>query len=113
MSETVAGGRAKRDSVFRTAGIMLDGGRRIECRVRNVSPTGVGVSHKGDLSTGMAIRIAIGKTPEVAATVAWATEDQAGIAFGAMPKSDDIKIASALPTVQAGWMAEIDDRYRK
>lgn len=113
MSETVAGGRAKRDSVFRTAGIMLDTGRRIECRVRNVSPTGVGVSHKGDLSTGMAIRIAIGKTPEVEAMVAWATEDHAGIAFGAVPQPDDFKVAGVLPTVQAGWMAEIDDWYRK
>lgn len=113
MNEMVAGGRAKRESVFRTASIILDTGRRVECRVRNVSPTGAGVSHKGDLRAGMAIRITIGKAPETGAQVVWATDDQAGIALGAVPQADDAKSEDHMPVVHAGWMAEIDDRYRK
>lgn len=108
----VAGARAKRESVFRNAIItMADSTTEITCRVRNVSETGAGVSHKNELSRGMKLRLAIGKAPAVDATVAWATDTQAGITFdGAIRQEQPV---DSQPEPKAGWLAGMNDAYQR
>jgi hypothetical protein len=113
MQDSGVDGRAKRDSVFRSATVNIADGRQIECRVRNLSQTGVGVSHKGELRTGMALRIAIGKLPEVEATVVWANDTQAGVAFDGSIADEPSDTGQLNPGVNAGWLAEIGDAYQR
>jgi hypothetical protein len=108
----VADTRAKRESVFRNAIITMAGSNtEITCRVRNVSETGAGVSHDNVLSTGMTLRIAIGKAPAVDATVVWATGKTAGITFdGAIRQGTQVE---TVPEPKAGWLAGINDAYQR
>lgn len=104
--------RAKRESVFRNATITPAGSdHEIACRVRNISETGAGVSHKGELRSGMKLRVAIGKLPAVDATVAWATAAQAGITFDGAIRDEEP--ADAGPQPRAGWLAGMNDAYQK
>lgn len=106
-----AGQRAKRDSVFRSARVSIEEPQRdLTCRVRNISATGSCINHKGELSGGMIVRIAIGREPEVVARVMWASENLAGLAFAGEQGVPDAPAGSATPT--AGWLAERTDAYR-
>jgi len=105
--------RAKRESVFRNALVTVDDiPSPIECRVRNVSETGVGVSHKGELSGGMRVRVSISKLPEKDAKVAWATDTQAGISFSESPVATNVKFDDG-PNVGAGWLVDLDNPYKR
>ena len=111
--DDAAATRAKRDSVFRSAQIVIDGvSRELACRVRNISDTGTCVDHKGELKQGMRVRIAIGKEAPVAGRVMWASDKLAGIAFAGAHGVPDAPIADPL-TPTAGWLAERPDPYRR
>ena len=107
--------RDKRDSVMMRAIVWTEGARvPTEHRVRNISVSGVGLDHRGELRRGDSIRVSIGQEVDIPATVAWVKPGSAGVRF-----DHPIDLAAArrrsgthMPA-QAGWIGHMSDAYRR
>jgi hypothetical protein len=106
--------REKRNSVIVRAAIRLPDGAVSERRVRNLSRSGACIDHDGELSTGMMLRIAMGRIADLTGEVVWVKDRLAGIRFAEPIDLDEARKPRGVTAVpKAGWMAEINDAYRR
>lgn len=129
--------RAQRGSVFLMAVIGRSGGTpTMRHRVRDISTGGVRVDNAAGLRPGTAVVVSIGALQAVEATVRWARDGLAGIAFDTPidpgearkkpPAAPDgigaatpaapagaASPASRKPVVGTGWIDNMWDPYRR
>ena len=106
--------REKRNSVIVRAIIGAPGSPAAESRVRNLSRSGACLEHGGELKDGMTVDIQMGALHDLKGEVMWTTEKLAGVRFA---ENIDLEEArrprgtGAIP--KAGWIADINDAYRR
>lgn len=121
--------RAPRANVLLGAQISgFGGGARTRHRVRDLSSGGARVDNAGSLRIGTTVLVSVGVLEEVGATVVWVKGDMAGLRFAEAidpdaARSKTIISAGALASkgtedaksqsVGAGWVAGLDNPYRK
>jgi hypothetical protein len=106
--------REKRNSVIVRALVRTPGGDEAERRVRNLSRSGACLEHKGELQDGMTLTLKMGALDDLSAQVMWVTERLAGVRFDEAVDLDEARKprgTGAAP--KAGWIAEINDAYRR
>ncbi|WP_267396352.1 MULTISPECIES: PilZ domain-containing protein [unclassified Sphingomonas] len=105
--------REPRSSVIIRAGLELPGGT-VERRVRNLSRLGACVDQEGELVTGTTITLALGSIRDLKAEVMWTKPQLAGLRFHQPVNLDDARKPRRAGTVtKAGWMANMDNAYRR
>ena len=106
--------REKRNSVIVRAAVSIPGGIAVERRVRNLSRSGACVEHDGDLSSGTTLTLHMGTLQNLPAEVVWATERLAGLRFAELIDLDEARKPRGIGVKpKAGWIAEINDAYRR
>ena len=106
--------REKRNTVIVRASVNTPGGPPVERRVRNLSRSGACLEHTGELKDGMVVQLQMGAIQDLAGEVVWTTEKLAGVRFADNIDLDEARKprgTGALP--KAGWIAEINDAYRR
>ncbi len=106
--------REKRNSVIVRAAVAFPGGLPNERRVRNLSRSGACVEHAGELAAGATVQLQMGTITDLAAEVMWVTERLAGLRFAEPIDLDEARKPRGIGTTpKAGWIAEINDAYRR
>ncbi len=106
--------REKRNSVIVRAALSVPGGLQVERRIRNLSRSGACVEHEGDLQTGNTILLQMGSLCDLAAQVMWVTDRLAGLRFAEPIDLDEARKPRGVAVKpKAGWIAEINDAYRR
>ena len=106
--------REKRNSVIVRALITPPGGASSERRVRNLSRSGACIDHDGELAAGMRIGIVMGRITDLVGEVVWAKERLAGIRFAEPVDLDEARQPrGTTASAKAGWIASINDAYRR
>lgn len=106
--------REKRNSVIVRAAVSFPGTSSIERRVRNLSRSGACVEHEGEMQPGATVLLQIGALNDLAAEVMWVTERLAGLRFAEPIDLEEArKPRGAGIKPQVGWIAEINDAYRR
>lgn len=95
-------------------------------RVRDLSPKGMRIDQAAGLQVGATVLVAIGRLEAVGATVVWVKEDSAGLSFAetvdpylargkavVRPNANVLPSRETQPGATAGWVADLDDAYRK
>jgi hypothetical protein len=95
-------------------------------RVRDLSPKGMRIDQTAGLQVGATVLVSIGQLEAVGATVVWIKEGFAGLRFAKALDPDQARgkaavrpKASIVPRQEGqrgatmGWVAELDDPYRK
>lgn len=109
--------RPRRDSVFLSARIECRD-HVAECRVRNLSVSGVCIDDPGHLPADGRVLVTMGALHHLEGRVCWVRGGRAGLAFDDTP----IDIAAArrsrgtvapVPRHRAGWLGEMHDPYRR
>lgn len=107
-------GLDKRESVMLRATIWAGHGPPTEHRVRNLSLSGAGIDHNGQLRRGDQVELAIGQAPHVYATVMWIDGDSAGVRFHRpidLARARKHRLAGHV--AHTGWMGQMNDAYRR
>lgn len=113
MADSITPQRDARSSVIIRAAIDLPSGI-VERRVRNLSRFGACVDNQGDLTTGDSIILAMGSISRLEAEVVWTKPQLAGLRFQQPVDLDDArKPRSGGSAAKAGWMANMDNAYRR
>jgi hypothetical protein len=121
------GEREPRQSVFLSAIIeRLGSVETTKHRVRDLSPKGMRIDQTVGLRVGATVLVSIGQLEAVGATVVWIKEGFAGLRFAKALDPDQARgkaavrpKASIVPRQEGqrgatmGWVAELDDPYRK
>ncbi len=106
--------REKRSSVIVRALVTPPGGTANERRVRNLSRSGACLEHDGTLAVGMTVSLHMGTLQDLSGEVMWVTPRLAGLRFGeAVDLEEARKPRGTGITPRAGWIAEINDAYRR
>ncbi|MCU6455016.1 PilZ domain-containing protein [Sphingomonas sp. A2-49] len=114
MQQPIDSTREKRNSVIVRAMVRAPGGTAVERRVRNLSRSGACVEHAGDLRDGMTVVLQIGTIQDLRGQVMWITDRLAGLSFAeAIDLEEARKPRGVGVRPQAGWIAEINDAYRR
>ncbi|MGT2513010.1 PilZ domain-containing protein [Sphingomonas panni] len=109
--------RARRASVFLTARVEASD-RVAECRVRNLSESGVCIDDPGNLTAGGRVLVTMGTLHHLEGSVRWVRDGRAGLVF----ENGHIDVAAARrprgtvgPASQhlAGWLSQMHDPYRR
>jgi len=106
--------REKRSSVIVRAIVTPPGGRPVERRVRNLSRSGACIEHEGELTNGMVVALHMGTIDDLDGRVMWVTERLAGLHFSQPVDLEQARKPRGIGTApQTGWMAQINDAYRR
>jgi len=106
--------REKRNTVIVRAIVNAPGSSSVERRVRNLSRSGACLEHGGELKDGMVLAIQMGALHDLAGEVMWTTDKLAGVRFAENIDLDEARKPRGTGAVpKAGWMAEINDAYRR
>lgn len=108
--------REKRSSVIVRATVSYPGARPTERRVRNLSRSGACMEHAGELQAGATVLLQMGTINDLAAEVMWVTERLAGLRFADPIDLDEARKPRGIGIgvqPKAGWIAEINDAYRR
>ncbi|NIJ28446.1 hypothetical protein FHT00_000374 [Sphingomonas insulae] len=106
--------REKRNSVIVRAAVSFPGATPVERRVRNLSPSGACVEHDGELQVGAIVHLQMGSLSDLSAQVMWVTGRLAGLRFAAPIDLDEARKPRGVGVrPKAGWIAEINDAYRR
>ena len=106
--------REKRNTVIVRAVVNAPGSLQFERRVRNLSRSGACLEHGGELHEGMTIQMQMGTLRDLAGEVVWTTERLAGIRFAESIDLEEARKPRGVGAVpKAGWIAEINDAYRR
>ena len=106
--------REKRNSVIVRAAVSFPGSAPAERRVRNLSRSGACVEHDGELQVGATVLLQMGTISDLAAEVMWVTGRLAGLRFAEPIDLDDARRPRGVGIKpKAGWIAEINDAYRR
>lgn len=119
--------REPRQSVFLSTSLERAGSAETtQHRVRDLSPKGMRIDQAAGLQVGATVLVAIGRLEAVGATVVWVKEDAAGLRFAetvdpylargksaVRPKASVLPRRDIPPGATAGWVADLDDAYRK
>lgn len=114
MSDITDPVREKRNSVIVRAAVSFPGGMPVERRVRNLSPSGACVEHDGELHNGATIQLHMGSLTDLSAQVMWVTDRLAGLHFAEPIDLDEARKPRGIAVKpKAGWIADINDAYRR
>jgi hypothetical protein len=106
--------REKRNSVIVRAIVTTHDGRSSERRVRNLSQQGACIEHEGELVAGMPVLLHMGSMHDLVGTVRWVGERLAGLRFAQDIDLDEARKPRGVGVKpRAGWMADINDAYRR
>ena len=106
--------REKRNSVIVRAAVSVAGGAPVERRVRNLSPSGACVEHDGELRDGATVQLHMGSLSDLSAEVMWVTDRLAGLRFAEPIDLDEARRPRGIGVKpKAGWIADINDAYRR
>jgi hypothetical protein len=106
--------REKRNSVIVRAAVSVPGGMPVERRVRNLSPSGACVEHDGELRDGDIVQLRLGTLDNLSAQVMWVTGRLAGLHFAQPIDLDEARKPRGIAVKpKAGWIADINDAYRR
>lgn len=106
--------REKRNSVIVRAAVSVPGGVPMERRVRNLSPSGACVEHDGDLRDGATVHLQMGTLGDLTAQVMWVSGRLAGLHFAEPIDLDEARKPRGIAVKpKAGWIADINDAYRR
>jgi hypothetical protein len=106
--------REKRNSVIVRAAVSVPGGPPVEHRVRNLSRSGACIDNTGEFVAGMLLRLDMGHITELTGEVVWVKDRLAGIRFAEPIDLDEARKPRGVTAVpKAGWMANINDAYRR
>ena len=106
--------REKRNSVIVRAAVSMPGGSPVERRVRNLSRSGACIENAGDFATGMLLRLEMGHITELTGEVVWVKDRLAGVRFAEPIDLDEARKPRGVGAVpKAGWIADINDAYRR
>jgi PilZ domain len=109
--------RETRSSVFLRALVDIGEGA-VECRVHNISMSGACIDNVGNLTPDRRVLVTMGMHHHLKARICWSSDGRAGLLID----GEEIDIAKARRprgTVAeqsaqgAGWLADIDDPYRR
>ncbi|MEP9404096.1 PilZ domain-containing protein [Sphingomonas sp. VNH70] len=109
--------RERRSSVILRA-LVETGTDAVECRVRNLSASGVCIDNDAALAPGARVLVSMGLHHRMRGEVMWTDDRFAGVRIdGGRIDIDSARrprgtIATLSPTV-AGWLAQIDDPYHR
>ncbi len=90
----------------------------VECRVRNLSESGVCIDNPVDLSPGKRVLVTMGALHHLEGWVRWAHDGRAGLAF----ENGHIDVAEArrprgtveaVPQHLAGWLSQMHNPYQR
>lgn len=115
MDTSVDTPREKRNSVIVRAAVVVPGGSApSERRIRNLSRSGACVEHDGDVREGMTLLLHMGTLTELPGEVMWVRGRLAGLRFAeAIDLEEARKPRGLKAAAKAGWMADINDAYRR
>lgn len=91
-------------------------------RIRDLSSTGARIDRAGSLKAGSTVLVSVGVLEQVGATVIWVRGDMAGLKFAESIDPDAARskaIVAPSPKneprhdASAGWVADLNDAYRK
>lgn len=106
--------REKRSSVIVRALVTTPDGRSSERRVRNLSSHGACIEHDGDLRPDTTLTLRMGTIADLQAVVHWVSERLAGLQFAERVDLDEARKPRGVAIrAKAGWMADINDAYRR
>lgn len=106
--------REKRNSVIVRALVAAPGSPAAERRVRNLSRSGGCIEHAGDLTVGKTVTLQMGTLSDLSAEVMWVTDRLAGLQFAESVDLDEARKPRGVGAkAKAGWMADINDAYRR
>ncbi|MBC9033719.1 PilZ domain-containing protein [Sphingomonas sp. JC676] len=129
-----AGPREERSNVLLGAQIAgFGGGSPTHHRIRNLSTGGARVDRAGSLQVGATVLVSVGGLQEVGATVVWVKNDVAGLRFVETIDPDAARSNTFLSLrsqrsdkpsnaerhtpvadpMRAGWVADLNNPYRK
>lgn len=109
--------RPRRASVFLTARVESSD-RVAECRVRNLSESGVCIDDPMQLRPGERVLVTMGTLHHLEGCIRWARDGRAGLAF----ENGHIDVAAArrprgavaaVPQHLAGWLSQMHNPYRR
>lgn len=114
MQQSIDPAREKRNSVIVRALVEAPGGAAVERRVRNLSRSGACVEHAGELRDGMTVTLQIGTVQDLRGQVMWITDRLAGLRFADTIDLEEARKPRGVGVrPRAGWIAEINDAYRR
>lgn len=106
--------REKRNSVIVRAIVHAPGAAEAERRVRNLSRSGACIEHSGELTVGMSVLLQMGTLTDLVGEVMWVTEKLAGLRFAKTVDLEEARKPRGIGVKpKAGWIAEINDAYRR
>ncbi|MCP3734901.1 PilZ domain-containing protein [Sphingomonas sp. RP10(2022)] len=106
--------REARRSVIVRALVTAPGGQPVERRVRNLSRSGGCIEQFGELAIGMTVTLHMGTFTALGAQVQWVTDRLAGLQFDETIDLDEARKPRGTGVVaKSGWMADINDAYRR
>lgn len=124
-----AAARAPRASVMLSATVeCFGGGAATKHRVRDLSPGGIRIDAAEGMRVGATVLISVGVLEAVGATVKWLADGYAGLEFAeeidpdqarartaiiSRPSAAATPIQSPASAVSAGWVADMENPYRK
>lgn len=119
--------REPRQSVFLSATLERFGsGETTKHRVRDLSSHGMRIDRAAELRVGATVLVAVGQLEAVGATIVWAKEGSAGVKFvraidpdqargktAVRPKANVLPNREKQRGATAGWVADLNNPYRK
>lgn len=114
MPDQIEPPREKRNSVIVRAAVTPPGGQPTECRVRNLSRFGACVEHAGEFQPGTTVMLHMGALHDLYAEVMWVTDRLAGLRFAEPIDLEEARKPRGIGVKpKAGWIADINDAYRR